>query len=66
MLTEQEQKAINEAIDSLKNTIYDKKQLVSSIKIKQEILPIDEKQLAFFEEEIITCKKLIKQLNKLL
>ena len=66
MLTEKEQKTINEAIDSLKNTIYDKKQLVSSIKIKQEILPIDEKQLAFFEEEIITCKKLIKQLNKLL
>lgn len=65
MLTEQEQKTINEAIDSLKNTIYDKEQLVSSIIINQEILPIDEKQLAFFEEEIITCKKLIKQLNKL-
>lgn len=65
MLTEQEQKAINEAIDSLKNTIYDKKQLVSSIKSQTEIFPIDEKQLAFFEEEIITCKKLIKQLSKL-
>lgn len=65
MLTEQEQKTINEAIDSLKNTIYDKEQLVSSIIINQEILPIDEKQLAFFEEEIITCKKLIKQLSKL-
>lgn len=65
MLTEQEQKTINETIDSLKNTIYDKEQLVSSIKSQTEIFPIDEKQLAFFEEEIITCKKLIKQLSKL-
>lgn len=65
MLTEQEQKTINEAIDSLKNTIYDKEQLVSSIKSQTEIFPIDENQLAFFEEEIITCKKLIKQLSKL-
>lgn len=65
MLTEQEQKAINKAIDSLKNTIYDKEQLISSIKSQTEIFPIDEKQLAFFEEEIITCKKLIKQLSKL-
>lgn len=65
MLTEQEQKTINEAIDSLKNTIYEKEQLISSIKSQTEIFPIDEKQLAFFEEEIITCKKLIKQLSKL-
>lgn len=65
MLTEQDKKTINEIIDSLKkNTIYDKEQIVSSIKTKQEILPFEEKQLAFFEKEIITCKKLIKQLSK--
>lgn len=65
MLTEQDKKTINETIDSLKNTIYDKEQLVSNIKTKQEILPFEEKQLAFFEKEIITCKKLIKQLSQL-
>lgn len=64
MLTEQDKKDINQTIDSLKNTIYDKEQIVSSIKTKQEILPFEEKQLAFFEKEIITCKKLIKQLSK--
>jgi biotin-(acetyl-CoA carboxylase) ligase len=60
------QKTINETIDSLKNTIYDKEQLVSTIKTKQEILPFEEKQLAFFEKEIITCKKLIKQLSNII
>jgi hypothetical protein len=54
------QKTINETINSLKNTLYDKEQLVSNIKTKQEILPFKEKQLAFFEEEIITGKKLGK------
>lgn len=65
MLTEQDKKTINETIDRLKNTLYDKEQLVSSLKSKQEILPFEEKQLAFFEKEIITCKKLIKQLSQL-
>lgn len=66
MLTEQSKKTINETIDSLKNTIYDKEQLVSTIKTKQEILPFEKKQLAFFEKEIITCKKLIKQLSNII
>lgn len=55
-----QKKTINETIDSLKNTIYDKEQLVSNIKTKQEILLFEEKQLASFEKCICTEKKLIK------